>query len=73
MPYRVYPGGLSVSRSFGDFGAKLPNLGGKWGVLIADPEIQKFVVDETTDFLYIGCDGIFDVFSSKELGELLWK
>jgi len=39
-PYRVLPGRLSVSRTFGDIEAKLEKYGGKPGVVISDPEIS---------------------------------
>lgn len=39
-PYRVLPGRLSVSRTFGDIEAKDESLGGKKGVVIAEPEIS---------------------------------
>jgi len=39
IPYRLYPGGLSVSRSFGDASAKLREYGGNPKVLIAEPDI----------------------------------
>jgi protein phosphatase 2C family protein 2/3 len=38
-PFRVLPGRLSVSRTFGDIEAKLEKFGGKPGVIIAQPEI----------------------------------
>lgn len=73
IPFRVFPGGLSVSRSFGDVQAKDPLMGGKKGVLIADPEIMLYRVHQGTDFLLLGCDGIFDVFTTQELQELIWS
>ena len=41
-PYRIDPGKLSVSRSFGDIEAKLPKYQGNPKVLIAKPEITYF-------------------------------
>jgi protein phosphatase 2C family protein 2/3 len=66
IPYRLYPGGLSVSRSFGDASAKLKEFQGNNKVLIAEPEISMYK-PSNTDFYIIGCDGIFDVLSSKEV------
>ena len=37
-PYRVFPGRLSVCRTFGDCEAKLTHLGGVQGVVTCDPE-----------------------------------
>ena len=41
-PYRVLPGKLSVSRTFGDIEAKLETAPyeGKKGVVIAEPELS---------------------------------
>lgn len=61
-----------MSRSFGDISAKDPLLGGKKGVLIADAEITIYKISKNTDFLFMGCDGIFDVFSTAELNEFIW-
>jgi protein phosphatase PTC2/3 len=40
-PHRVMPGRLSVSRTIGDIGSKLPKYGGKEGVTIAQPEVSQ--------------------------------
>lgn len=56
LPYRVYPGGLSVSRSFGDITAKNTEFGGNPNVLIAAPDIRTYRVDPNkTDFIIVGC------------------
>ena len=56
LPYRVYPGGLSVSRSFGDVTAKNTELGGNSRVLIATPDIRTYRLEPgKTDFIMFGC------------------
>lgn len=54
-PHRVFPGRLSVSRTFGDVEAKEPLLGGLAGVVIAEPEITSFKINKDCDFLVLGC------------------
>ena len=54
-PHRIIPGRLSVSRSFGDIEAKTYRLGGLPNVLIATPEIFAFKIDDTIDFIVLGC------------------
>ena len=66
-PYRVFPGRLSVSRTIGDIEAKEPQFGGIPGVVIAEPEITYFTIDDNIDFLMLGCDGIFDQLSNEEI------
>lgn len=39
-PHRVFPGRLSVSRTFGDVEAKLWIFGGIPGVISAEPDIK---------------------------------
>lgn len=64
-PFRVLPGRLSVSRTFGDIEAKLEKYGGRAGVIIAQPEIASFnLQDDLHDFIILGCDGIFDRLSN---------
>jgi serine/threonine protein phosphatase PrpC len=54
-PSRVFPGRLSVSRSFGDVEAKIANLGGMHGVIVPTPDIISFKIDSEVDFLVLGC------------------
>ena len=73
-PYRVLPGRLSVSRTFGDIEAKLSKFGGKSGVIIAEPEISQFTIDENIhDFIVLGCDGIYDRLSSVNVLDSAWS
>lgn len=72
-PLRVFPGRLSVSRTFGDIEAKLPKYGGNPKVVIAEPEIEVFKIDETWDYFLLGCDGIYEKLNSKESAECVWE
>lgn len=72
-PYRVLPGRLSVSRTFGDIEAKLEKYSGKKGVVIAIPEISQFSIKENEhDFIVLGCDGIFDRLSTINCLDSAW-
>ncbi|CAD8197002.1 unnamed protein product [Paramecium octaurelia] len=71
-PYRVFPGRLSVSRAFGDIEAKLEQFGGNQKVVIAQPDIQIFRITQDSDFIVIGCDGIFDKMKSEEVIKKIW-
>jgi protein phosphatase 2C family protein 2/3 len=72
-PYRVFPGRLSVCRTFGDCEAKLPHLGGSRGVVICDPEIiyEKDGASRL-DYILIGSDGIFDRLSNEQINRMVW-
>jgi len=72
-PFRIFPGRLSVSRSFGDAEAKIQNLGGNPNVLISIPEIKSFRIKKETDFILIGCDGIFDKLSNSDVIHSIWS
>ena len=72
--FRIVPGHLSVSRAFGDIDAKLASLGGKWGVLIPTPEITKVDLsdlDNKIDYIFMGCDGIYDRLSSEDVASCI--
>ena len=71
IPWRVLPGRLSVSRTFGDVEAKIEKFGGMKGVVVALPDITEIELNEEYNFIVIGCDGIFDVISNEELLECL--
>lgn len=71
-PLRVYPGGLSVSRAFGDVTAKDPRLGGNPNILTAKPEISTIRLDSEADFIVLACDGVFDKLSTQRVVETIW-
>ncbi|CAG9335688.1 unnamed protein product [Blepharisma stoltei] len=71
--YRVSPGRLSVSRTIGDIDAKDPAYGGNQNVLIATPEIKSFKIKKQHDFIMMGCDGVFDVMSTKDVVSTAWN
>ena len=54
-PMRVLPGRLSVSRAVGDIHAKFPKYCGNPRVVIAEPDIKSFVVEDNCDFVFLGC------------------
>ncbi len=54
-PSRVFPGRLSVCRSFGDIEAKSEKHGGNPRVLIAEPEVNIIKLTEEHDYILIGC------------------
>lgn len=54
-PHRVFPGRLSVSRTFGDIEAKREKFGGNPHVVVALADIKEFVIDDKMDFLLLGC------------------
>lgn len=71
--YRVFPGRLSVSRTIGDMDAKAIEMGGNPNVVIATPEIKSFKIRKDYDFIVMGCDGIFDVMTTKEVVSQVWS
>ena len=70
-PWRVLPGRLSVSRTFGDIEAKDSKFGGIPGVVLALPDITEIELDDEYNFMVIGCDGIFDVLDNDEILECI--
>jgi len=70
-PYRVLPGRLSVSRTFGDAESKLIKYGGNPNVIIAEPEIKAFKISKDYDFILLASDGIFDKLNNKEIVQLI--
>lgn len=72
-PHRVFPGRLSVSRTIGDIEAKEKLLGGIYNVISGIPDIYEVDIDSTCDFIFLGCDGVYDQLSNKEIIEGIWK
>lgn len=71
-PYRVFPGRLSVSRTFGDIEAKHPAYGGNNKVLISVPEIKAFKIHPEYEFIILASDGVFDKLTNKEVIQSAW-
>jgi protein phosphatase 2C family protein 2/3 len=72
-PLRVLPGRLSVCRTFGDYEAKLPDRAGNPKVVIAIPEIKSFEISKQHDFIFMGCDGIFDKMNNSDTIKAVWN
>lgn len=72
-PHRVYPGRLSVSRTFGDIEAKRIKYGGNPKVVIATPDIKCFKIEDNYDFVVLGCDGIFDKLNNEQVIQATWE
>lgn len=71
-PHRVFPGRLSVTRTFGDIEAKFPQFNGNPKAIVCDPEIRSIVISENDDFILLACnsfsiqgDGIYDKLSNE--------
>lgn len=58
-PHRVFPGRLSVTRTFGDIEAKLLEFNGNPKAIVCDPEVRSFTITESDDFILLACK-IFD-------------
>lgn len=69
----MYPGRLSVSRTFGDIEAKRQKYGGNPKVVISIPEVKSFKIEDSYDFILLGCDGIFDKLKSQEVVKGAWE
>jgi len=72
-PHRVFPGRLSVCRTFGDIEAKLPKYGGNPNVVIAVPDIKAFRISPDHDFIILATDGIYDKLSSRDVVKGVWE
>ena len=69
MPWRIIPGKLNVTRTFGDIKAKDEKYGGNKTVIMALPDINEINLDDHYNFIVMGSDGIFDVLKNEELLE----
>lgn len=71
-PFRVEPGGLSVSRTIGDLFAKDASRSGNPHCIVARPDIFEFEIASDSDFVILACDGIFDVLDNQEVAAGVW-
>lgn len=56
-----------MSRTIGDIEAKDARYGGNSQVVIATPDIKSFKIDDAFDYILLGCDGIFEKLTSKQI------
>jgi protein phosphatase 2C family protein 2/3 len=69
---RVYPGGLLVTRAFGDFNAKLGPLGGQEGVVIPDfGQIKYKKIDSLVQYIILASDGLWDALSTSDIWRIM--
>jgi len=72
VSFRRVLGRLAVSRAFGDEEYKItPERSNGKPLVIADPEIRVEQLTPQDEFLFMACDGLFDVFSSQEAVEFI--
>ena len=65
-------GNLNLSRSLGDFEYKLNNdISAKDQMITAYPEINIEKIDDSVDFIIIGCDGIWDCLTPQEACDII--
>ena len=65
-------GNLSLSRALGDFEYKAQKeLPRDEQLIIATPEIFKWGLKDVTEFLIIGCDGIWETWSTQKITEFV--
>ena len=69
---RIIPGGLKVTRTIGDFQIKSPLTGIK-ELIISTPDIIEIDINSKIDFIFIGCDGIYNKLSNKEITEIIFS
>lgn len=72
-PWRVKPGGLSVSRTIGDIESKVEEFDGLPGAISSIPDVLIHDKPKDLDYVLIACDGIFDVLSNKDVNEIVWE
>ena len=69
----MFPGRLSVCRTFGDCEAKLAHLGGTQGVVTCDPETTHEIGGVNyLDYALIASDGVFDKLKNDEINQIVW-
>jgi serine/threonine protein phosphatase PrpC len=61
-----------VSKTFGDIEAKRPRYGGNPNVIVCEPDIKCFKVQDNFDFIMIGCDGIFERLNNRDCIDMVW-
>ena len=62
-----------MARTIGDYYCKIPELGGIKGTVSPEPCINILRIDEKSDFILMGCDGIFDRLDNDKIFKKIWE
>ena len=62
-----------MSRTIGDIEAKDRRYGGNPDVVVAKPDILSIKIKDNYDFIVLGCDGIFEKKSNRDICQEVWK
>ena len=71
--YKIVPGNLFISRSLGNFPAKIEKYGGNPGVLISTPSIKGITILDEYDFILLCSNSIFNHLSNQEVVDAIWR
>ena len=64
---KIFPNGISATRSFGNIESKIPKYGGKNYAISSVPDIFSFEWNSDIDFIILGSKFIFKGLSNKDL------
>jgi len=70
---RIFPGGLTVSRSLGDIEIKYSRNGNKLNIISSVPEIFKMKNNENFDFILLVNEGITSTINNRELCIIVYE
>lgn len=42
-------------------------------MIVADPEITIFPFEDSIDYVFLACDGIYDSMTNEEVNEVIWE
>lgn len=71
--HRIFPSGLNVSRTIGDFEFKTPETGGFKNMISSKPDIIEIEYNPDMDFIVLGSDGVFDKVSNSEIVQAIYN
>lgn len=71
--FKIIPGKKEFTRSFGDPDCKLQKFGGNCGVIVPDPHIKSFKINEFCDFLCLTSENINQHFDDQQLVNIFWQ
>ena len=64
---------LNLSRAIGDLEYKKnPNIGVDEQLIIAVPDIKTYTLNGKTDFILLGCDGVWETMSNLDIVECIY-
>ncbi len=70
---KIFPGNLTITRSFGDFNSKLKIYNGIPNMISSVPDLIRFKYNENIDFIFLCSHGLIEYMNNYEICNIVYN